>query len=102
MSRISKNLYDATLKTLHYFNLTRILKLRIVNCLIDFLYILFIHFCNFIIYFSETGLFFPLGEDGSNYLCPESPSDDDPFSIEMKKRRRRHSGKYSFYYIEIN
>ncbi|KAG8186171.1 hypothetical protein JTE90_011995 [Oedothorax gibbosus] len=32
------------------------------------------------------------GEDGSNYLCAESLSDDDPFSIEMKKRRRRHSG----------
>ncbi|GFY70644.1 transposable element Tc3 transposase [Trichonephila inaurata madagascariensis] len=31
------------------------------------------------------------GEDGSNYLCPESSGKDEPFGVEIKKRRRRQS-----------
>ncbi|XP_071035921.1 mucin-3B [Parasteatoda tepidariorum] len=32
------------------------------------------------------------GENGFNFLCPETYGDDDPFSIEVKKRRRRGIG----------
>ncbi|GFT43686.1 transposable element Tc3 transposase [Nephila pilipes] len=31
------------------------------------------------------------GEDGSNYLCPESSGRAEPFGVEIKKRRRRQS-----------